>query len=94
MTLSQKTAETIGLQALTWLAGHDDLLPVFMGATGVGEDDIRNSVQDPDFMGSILDFIMQDDAWVVEFCDHVNLAYDMPLQARNALPGGGLPHWT
>jgi len=35
-----------------------------------------------------------DDAWVMAFCDTVNLAYDQPLMARYALPGAQQMHWT
>ncbi|MGR3363688.1 MAG: DUF3572 family protein, partial [Maritimibacter harenae] len=32
--MKQEQAETIGLQALGWLAGNDELMPVFLGSTG------------------------------------------------------------
>lgn len=86
-------AETIALQALSWLAANDELLPVFMGATGASADDLRRGAQDPTVMASVLEFITMDDAWVTEFCDTVDLPYDAPLQARQVLPGAD-PHWT
>ena len=39
--LAQETAEILALEALSWLVGNDDLLPVFLGSTGVSEADIR-----------------------------------------------------
>ena len=94
MSLSQETAVVIGLKALTWLAGNDTLLPVFLGSTGAGADDVRARAEDPDFLGSVLDFILMDDAWVLEFAQaqHVNPAEVGP--ARQALPGGESVHWT
>lgn len=94
MTFSADTAETLALRALAWLAGHDELLPVFMGATGAGADDIRSRAGDPEFLASVLDFLMMDDAWIIAFCDASGLAYDAPMQARAALPGGAPMHWT
>jgi hypothetical protein len=35
-----------------------------------------------------------DDAWVIGFCDSVNLPYTAPMQARAALPGGEQMNWT
>ncbi len=84
----------IGLKAVAWLASNDELLPVFMGSTGATEDNFRAGLEDPDFQGSVLDFLMMDDAWVVAFCDENGLAYDQLMMARHALPGGGQVHWT
>lgn len=61
------SAETVALQALAWLAGNEELLPVFQGASGAGADDLRNGATDPAFLGSVLDFVMMDDVWVVAF---------------------------
>lgn len=94
MTLSPENAETFALQALGWLLGNEELLPVFMGATGVGADDLRSNAGDPVFLASVLDFLMLDDAWVVAFCDSVGAPYDRPMSARGALPGGMQVNWT
>ncbi len=94
MALTQESAETVGLQALGWLATNDDLLPVFQGASGASEDDIRAGARNPEFLGAVLDFLMMDDAWVVAFCDQAGLPYDRPMQARQSLPGGAQVNWT
>ncbi len=90
----QETAETLALQALTWLAGNDDLFPVFLGATGASAADIAASAARPEFLGAVLDFLLTDDAWVVGFCDDQGVPYDAPAQARMALPGGEHINWT
>jgi Protein of unknown function (DUF3572) len=94
MSFSPEAAETLGLQALGWLVGNEDLLPVFLGATGASEDDLREQAQNPEFLGSILDFLMMDDAWIIAFCDTYSIAYDRPMHARAALPGGQQVNWT
>jgi hypothetical protein len=92
--MQREAAETVGVQALGWLAGNDELLPVFLGSTGASLDDLRAGAGEPAFLGSVLDFLLMDDAWVVAFCDAEGLAYDAPLRARAALPGGAEAHWT
>ncbi len=87
-------AEQTALMALTWLVGNDDLLPVFMGATGAGADDLRAGANDADFLASVLDFLMMDDAWVVQFCDAHAFPYDAVMKARQGLPGGAHVSWT
>ena len=94
MQFSADQAETIALQALAWLSGNDELFPVFMGATGAGEDDLRSRATDPEFLGSVLDFLTMDDSWVMEFCDSLGLSYETPMHARMVLPGGAQVHWT
>ncbi|MGR3495647.1 DUF3572 domain-containing protein [Citreimonas sp.] len=94
MTLSRDHAETVGLQAVAWLAADDELLPVFLGATGASEADFRSGVGDPAFQGSVLDFILMDDGWVQAFCAAHDLRPDTPMRARAALPGGEQVHWT
>ncbi|MGB5558919.1 MAG: DUF3572 domain-containing protein [Paracoccaceae bacterium] len=92
--MRQEYAETIAIRAVAWLAGNDELLPVFLGATGASESDLRARLAEPEFLGSVLDFMMMDDQWVVAFCDGSDLAYDQIMQARQALPGGAQVNWT
>ena len=67
LSFSADAAETLALQALGWLLSNEDLLPVFLGATGVNESDLRERASDPEFLGSVLDFLMMDDAWAVSY---------------------------
>lgn len=94
MSVSRDSAETIGLKALAWLASQDDLFGVFLGASGASADDARSRAGDPVFLGSVLDFLLMDDAWVVGFCDAEGLGYDVPMRARVGLPGGEQVSWT
>lgn len=94
MNLSSRGMEIVAVQAVAWLAGHDDLLPVFLGATGADGNAMRDSLEDPVFQGSVLDFILLDDAWIREFCDSVDLPYDLPFKARQSLAGGSDMNWT
>ena len=92
--MQQDFAETIALQALGWLAANEELLPIFMGATGTSTDDLRGRAGEPDFSCSVLDFLMMDDAWVIEVCDMQGLPYDQLMRARQSLPGGAQINWT
>ena len=94
MTTTRESAEVTALQALGWLAANEDLLPVFLGSTGAAVEDMRTLAGEPVFLGSVLDFLMMDDAWVVQFCDAAALPYEAVMQARAALPGGDQVHWT
>lgn len=88
------TAETVALRALSWIAGDAEMLGHFMNATGARVDDLARSAQDPGFLGSVLDFLLLDDAWVVAFCTAEGLDCQVPGEARAVLPGGAMTHWT
>lgn len=91
---AQDAAETLALQALAWIAGNDEVFPVFLGATGAQADRLGQVATDPAFLASVLDFLMMDDAWVIGFCDASALDYEAPRRARGALPGGEQVNWT
>ncbi|MDB4122524.1 DUF3572 domain-containing protein [Octadecabacter sp.] len=92
--MKPERAEQIAILALTWLASKDEILPVFIGASGASADDLIGQAENPAFLGSVLEFVTMDDAWVVEFCDQNQLKYEEPLRARYSLPGAEAVHWT
>lgn len=87
-------AEILALQALGWLASSDDLLGVFLNASGMSEQDLKTRAAEPEVLAAVLDFVLMDDAWVMGVCGDAGLKPDSLLQARAALPGGADPHWT
>ncbi|MEM1273373.1 MAG: DUF3572 domain-containing protein [Pseudomonadota bacterium] len=87
-------AETDALKLLGWLALQEELLPVFLGATGASLDDLRARASEPDFLASLVDFLLMDDAWVLQASDAMNWSPERIGQIRAGLPGGELPHWT
>ena len=92
--MQQNNAEILALRAVAWLAANDELLPVFLGSTGTSAQDFRDRASDAEFLGSVLDFLMLNDDWIVAFCDAGGFAYDQPQAARQALPGGAQINWT
>ncbi|QIE45275.1 DUF3572 domain-containing protein [Pseudohalocynthiibacter aestuariivivens] len=94
MTQTREAAETIGLKCLAWLIGNEDLLPVFMGATGASEADLRSGAHEPAFLGAVLDFVLMDDVWIIAFCEAEGMKYETLRHARAALPGGQEVSWT
>lgn len=92
--MDKKQVEVRALSVLIWLVGNEELLPVFLGATGASESDLRARAGESEFLGSVLDFVMMDDAWVMAYCDGEGLPYDTLMRARQALPGGADVNWT
>ena len=92
--MTPKRAEQIAILALTWLASNQELLPVFLGASGAMAEDIRGQAENPAFLASVLDFLTMDDAWIMAFCDENTIKYEEPLMARYSLTGAEAVHWT
>lgn len=92
--MQREHAEEVALMALAFVAGSDDLGPVFLGATGASAEDLRQRTAEPDLLAAVLDFLAMNDAWVIEFCDAAGLDYALPMAARTALSGGAETHWT
>jgi hypothetical protein len=92
--MTKDTAETIALQALAWIMGQDDMVGVFLGSTGASLEDLKNNAANPEFLGAVMDFLLMDDAWVIQFAQDMGTPADHVMQARAALPGGQTVHWT
>lgn len=92
--IAREAAETLAIRALGWLVAQEELLPGFLAATGSAPADLPTRVADPEFLAAVMDFLLAEDAMVVAFCESAGLPYEAPMQARAALPGGDLPHWT
>lgn len=92
--MKSERAEHIALLALTWLSTNEELLPLFLGASGADVAGLAASAENPAFMGSVLEFLTMDDDWVIAFCDDNGLKYEEPLSARYSLPGAQAVHWT
>ena len=90
----QESAESIALQALIWLLGQPDVISAFLNASGASQGDLAALAAEPVFLGAVLDFLTEDDARVMAFCDQSGLPYAAPMQARLSLPGAQHTHWT
>jgi hypothetical protein len=94
MTQTSEQAEAIALKALAFLVADEDLLPIFFGSSGSSVDDLKSGATDAAFLGSVLDFILMDDKWVIQFCDAQNVDCADVFPARQSLPGGEQYNWT
>lgn len=92
--MRQDRAEMVGLQALAHLAAADDLIGAFLAATGADMAGVRAQAAEPAFLGAVLDFLLQEDRWVIGFAEAAGLHPAEVAEARAALPGGQQPHWT
>ena len=86
----REAAEIVAIQALNFVAGDAQRLGSFLAETGIGPDTLRKSAADPQFLASVLDFVMRDDATVKAFAEVSDLHPNHIAAARQAL---GDPQW-
>ena len=92
--MDREIAETRALEVLTWVLSEDDLIQVFMGATGASQNDLRSNTLSHEFLLSILDFVLMDDRWVISSSKFLNIDPSQIQLIRMSLDGGQEVTWT
>lgn len=86
----REVAEIVAIQALSFVASDPERLGLFLAETGIGPETLRKSAGDPNFLISVLDFVLRDDATVKAFASASELHPTNVAAARQVL---GDPHW-
>ena len=63
----KEVAEIVAIQALSFIAGDPERLGLFLAESGIGPETLRTAAANPQFLVSVLDFVMRDDATVKAF---------------------------
>jgi hypothetical protein len=92
--MQREMAEDVATAAFAWMASEPDVTGAFLAQSGMSVDDLRVRLGDPALMGAVLDFVMARDDWVIAVAAAAGVRPEMVVQARAALPGGDVPHWT
>ncbi|MEV8465501.1 DUF3572 domain-containing protein [Fluviibacterium sp. DFM31] len=92
--MTRDAAQVVALQAVGFLAATDDLVSVFMGATGIAREDLIAGIETPEVQAAVLDFVLMDDQWVLAFAKETGQPPEAIALARASLPGGEDRHWT
>jgi hypothetical protein len=86
----REVAEIVAIQALSFVAGDPERLGLFLAESGLGPETLRTAAANPQFLTSVLDFVMRDDATVKAFADATQLHPTNVAAARQVL---GDPDW-
>lgn len=87
-------AEAFALEVLGWLASDPERIGAFLGWSGEAPGNLARRATDPAFLLAVLDFLMLDDAMVIQASADLGVDPTFPGRARQALPGGADMHWT
>ena len=86
--LGRAEAETLAIRAVTFLAAREDLFLRFVALTGMSVDQVRASLADAAVLGAVLDFVLADEALLLDLARELAVPPDLPARARRLLPGG------
>ncbi len=87
-------AKAIAQDALIWLSADPEALGQFLSASGASPDDVRKGLEDDEFLGFVLDFVLSSDEAVLGASAAAGVSPEGIARARAVLPGGDLPNWT
>ena len=80
-------AQVLALKVLAYIAADERRLDDFQTSTGVDEAAIRTGAEDPRFLGGLLDFLLEREGMLLDFCRSAGIRADLPARARATLPG-------
>ncbi len=97
--MQHSRAREIAGDTLIWLCGSEDLLPVFLAASGAIAQDLRAALaatEGPDaaLSAAALDFVLMQDTTVLDCARALDLPPEELAQAQAVLAGQGQRHWT
>ena len=87
-SMRRNAAESLAVQALSFLAGEPERLARFLALTGIGPDRIRAAAASPGFLTGVLDHLASDDALVTAFAAEAGIKPEEVEQARRTLGSG------
>lgn len=86
-----KEAEIIALSALTFLAGEPDRFRHFLQQTGLKHADFKTDSARPEFLAGVLDYLLSNEALLVQFAENDDLESQFIARMRHELPGARQP---
>ncbi len=79
--------EALALNAVAFIIDDEQLISRFLSVSGLSPNDMRKNLQRPETMAAIVDFLLEDEQALVQFCQDYNLPPEKIWQARLKLPG-------
>ncbi len=85
--ITRETAESLAIEALSFLAAEPARLGRFLALSGIGPDQLRSASREPGFLAGILDHIAADEPLLLLFAGHVQCDPLEVLGAQALLSG-------
>ena len=86
--MNDAAAGDLAAQMLLWLARAPERLQAFMRATGADARTILDEAESPWLHMAVLDFLLADEALLMQFCAETGTDPQLPARIWNRLRGG------
>jgi hypothetical protein len=85
---TREAAETLAIQALTFIAEEPERLSRFLAMSGIEAGQIRAAAREPRFLAGVLEHMLADESLLIAFASSAGIDPAEVARARGALGGG------
>jgi len=90
--MNQELADITAFQAITFILQSDKRREWLMNETGLSPDDFTAGINAPEVKAGVLDFLLNHEDMLLEFCEEEKMDPTVPLKARRLFPGAVLEY--
>jgi hypothetical protein len=80
-------ARDMAIEALAWLAADENRLERFLALSGLGPQNLRKAAAEPRFLTAILDYLVSNEALLIDFARDSGRTPEQAARAHAALRG-------
>ena len=81
-------AQTLALQAVTYISQNEDMLQALLYQSGISLDELKQNLTDEHTLAGVLDFLLNHEAYLLDFCTFAEYDPNHIVKMRQQLPGG------
>jgi Protein of unknown function (DUF3572) len=83
--MDRPRAESLAVEALSFLSRSPERLVRFLDATGMRPDTLRAAARSPGFLAGLMDYVVQDEELLLAFAEEARVKPESVMQARHLL---------
>jgi hypothetical protein len=91
--MTPDSPHAVALRGATFIFAEDAIRDRFLALSGVGVDEIRARIQEPDFLASLLDFLISFEPDLIACAETIDEKPEVLVSAWRALGGGAGQEW-
>jgi hypothetical protein len=85
--MTRDLAETVAIQALSFIAQEPERLGRFLAVTGLEPESLRAAAAEPNFLPGVLEYLAGDEMLLREFANQSAIAPELVTRAHDLLVG-------
>ncbi len=86
--MTEDEAKQIASLALGFLCEAEETFSPLVFESGLNPRDLTSGSDDPEVLGGVLDYLLQREEVLMDFCENANIEPERVYAARELLPGG------